>query len=109
MRKEIPQNSEEFKTFTDFFELYKAIGEPEPTDEYWADVMQRVERFTNIHDTRLGHSMAHALLEALLDTPETSKYCRWLTIIASEAVKDEEIAKCFIAQALNLAKIRRDK
>lgn len=109
MRKEIKQNSEEFKTFTDLFTLYKQIGEPEPTDEYWKDAMQKVELFTNKHDTRLGHSMAHALLEALLDTPDASKYCRWLTIIACEAVKDEEIAKCFIDQALNLAKIRRDK
>ena len=107
MRKEILQNSEEFKTFTDFFELYKAVGGVENTDEYWTGTMQRIERFTNKHDTRLGHSMAHALLEALLDIPETSKYCRWLTIIASEAVKDEEIAKCFINQALSLANIRR--
>ena len=107
MRKDVQPGSEEFTTFTDIFKIYKEIGEPEITDAYWSDAVQRVEHFTTVHDTRLGHSLAHALLEALLDTPDKSKYSRWLTIIAAEAVKNDEIADAFLRQALNILNLRR--
>ena len=109
MKKEVPQGSEEFSAFTDLFTLYKQIGGVEDSDEYWKDAVNRVEKYKNKHDTMLGHKMAHALLEYLFDTPDTQRLCRWVTIIACKAVKDDKLADFFINQAIDLAKLRREK
>lgn len=108
MKRDAPPGSEDFAAFNDFFRIFQKVGTPEDDDQYWNSVMKQVAAYRNKHDTRLGHALSNALLEMLMDTEETTTYCRWATLIAVVAVNNPTIADHFINQAKALEERRKN-
>lgn len=105
MTKEI--SHEEYECFHEVWKLYKEIGTAEENDAYWKDAVRKVEAYRNRFDTRLGHGLSNAILEVLLDIPESQRLKRWISILMIYAMKDKEVRDFFMITAIKLMEYER--
>lgn len=112
MKKDIKQGSEEFEIFGEIFTLYKEIGITEDNEDYWKDVINRINAFTEKHDNPLGRELALAIMSVLNGESDEQRYGRLITIVAFEAIKNKEVARDFTEMAIKVANkwiLERDK
>lgn len=103
MKKEIKVGSEEFECFGEAFTLYKEIGGVEDNDEYWKDVIDRINAFTEKHNNPLGRELALAIMSVLNGETDEQRYCRLTTIVGMKAMSDKNVAHDFTRTAVKVA------
>lgn len=52
-RIEFDKDSEEFRTFTEFWAIFKEYGQPEDNDDYWDSLMKALNVFHIKHNKSL--------------------------------------------------------
>ena len=63
--KKFEKGSEEWKIFTDFWELCQRHWEPEETEEYWQTVIDDIDTFYRNHKTLFSRKLCIALIHGL--------------------------------------------
>lgn len=111
MKKDIRQGTEEFEVFGEIFSLYKEIGTPEDNDDYWKDVIDRINSFVEKHDNSLGRELALAIMSVLNGETTEQRYSRLIALVTIKAYEDKAIAKEFAREAVKVANkwIREDE
>ena len=64
MKVKIEKNSKEWNMFSDYWKLLQDLWGVEESDDYWQDVRNRVEEFSNKYGS-FGVSLSVALLNEL--------------------------------------------
>lgn len=103
MKKEIKQGTEEFDCFGEVFTLYKEIGGVEDNDEYWKDVVNRINAFTEKHNNPLGRELALAIMSVVNGETDEQRYARLITIVGLKAFADKAIAHDLTRTAVKVA------
>lgn len=103
MNKEIRQGSEEFECFGEVFTLYKEIGGVEDNDEYWKDVIDRINAFAEKHNNPLVRELALAIMSVLNGETDEQRYGRLTTIVGIKAMNDKRVAHDFTRMAVKVA------
>lgn len=103
MNKEVRQGSEEFECFGEAFTLYKEIGGVEDNDEYWKDVIDRINAFAEKHNNPLGRELALAIMSVLNGETDEQRYARLVTIVGFKAFADKRVARDLCETAVKVA------
>ena len=103
MKIEIKQGSEEFECFGEVFTLYKEIGGVEDNDEYWKNVIYRINDFTEKHNNPLGRELALAIMSVINGETDEQRYSRLTTIVGIKAMNDKRVAQDFTKMAVKVA------
>lgn len=65
MKKEIQKGSDEWKSFTDVWQMFQNFAIPEEDDKYWEELVKEVNRMEQTHETPLAKWLAYGVAKAL--------------------------------------------